>query len=77
MRGQTFRFSMPRTLCNSQGACTILAGQVGTMFTDGKIATPASGKTVLVLSPYITARERKTHETHRYLHPPHLNIRFY
>ena len=61
MRGQTFRFSMPRTLCNSQGPCTILAGQVGTMFTDGKIATPASGKTVLVfVTIYHRTREKNS-----------------
>jgi len=34
---------MPRTLCNSQGPCTILAAQVGVVYTDGKPANPSNG----------------------------------
>jgi len=43
MQGQAIFYSMPKTLCNSQGACTILAAQVGVVFADGKDANPSSG----------------------------------
>jgi len=43
MQGQSIRYSMPKTLCNSNGPCTVLAGQVGIVFADGKQATPATG----------------------------------
>lgn len=43
MMGQSFFYSMPKTLCNSQGPCTILAGRVGVVFTDGKEANPSTG----------------------------------
>jgi len=54
MQGQAIFYSMPKTLCNSQGACTILAAQVGVVFADGKDANPSSGIIALVL-----ARENK------------------
>jgi len=41
--GQSFFYSMPKTLCNSQGPCTILAGRVGVVFADGKEANPSTG----------------------------------
>jgi len=41
--GQSFFYTMPKTLCNSQGPCTILAAQVGVVFTDGKPANPSNG----------------------------------
>jgi len=34
---------MPKTLCNKDGPCTILAAKVGVAFTDGKEANPSSG----------------------------------
>jgi len=43
MQGQAIFMTMPKTLCNSNGPCTILAGKVGVMYTDGKEATPANG----------------------------------
>jgi len=43
MMGQSFFYNMPRTLCNSQGACTILAAKVGVMFADGTDANPSTG----------------------------------
>ena len=48
--GQAFFYSMPKTLCNKEGPCTILAAKVGVAFTDGKEANPSSGIIALVLS---------------------------
>jgi hypothetical protein len=41
--GQSFFYSMPKNLCNSQGPCTILAAQVGVVHADGKPANPSNG----------------------------------
>jgi hypothetical protein len=43
MMGQSFFYRMPRTLCNSQGDCTVLAAKVGVMFADGSEANPSTG----------------------------------
>jgi hypothetical protein len=43
MQGQSIFYTMPRTLCNSNGPCTVLAGNVGIEFANGKEATPAQG----------------------------------
>jgi len=41
--GQSFFYTMPRTLCNRNGPCTVLAAQVGVVYTDGKPANPSNG----------------------------------
>jgi hypothetical protein len=41
--GQSFRYTMARTLCNSKGPCTVLAAAVGVVYTDGKPANPSNG----------------------------------
>jgi len=43
MQGQSFYYTLARSLCNSEGPCTVLAGQVGVVYADGKLATPANG----------------------------------
>jgi hypothetical protein len=43
MQGQSIFMSMPKTLCNRDGPCTVLAGKVGVMYADGKEALPANG----------------------------------
>jgi len=41
--GQSFFYTMPRTLCNSKGPCTVLAAQVGVVYTNGQPANPSNG----------------------------------
>jgi len=44
MQGQAIFMSMPpKTLCNRDGPCTILAGKVGVVYADGKDANPSNG----------------------------------
>jgi len=43
MMGQSIFYTMPKTLCNRDGPCTILAAKVGVAFADGSDANPASG----------------------------------
>ena len=45
MRGQSFFLSIRDGLCNSivKGPCSILAGKVGVMWTDGRQADPSNG----------------------------------
>jgi hypothetical protein len=47
--GQSFFYTMPRTLCNRNGPCTVLAAQVGIEYTDGKPANPSNGMIALLL----------------------------
>jgi len=41
--GQSFFYSLPKQLCNRDGACTVLAAQVGIVYADGKPANPSNG----------------------------------
>jgi len=43
MSGQAFFYTLQKQLCNSQGPCTVLAGNVGVVYADGKPANPSNG----------------------------------
>jgi hypothetical protein len=44
LMGQSFMMNIKEGLCNQKGqACTVLAGKVGLMYTDGKPADPSNG----------------------------------
>jgi hypothetical protein len=59
---------MPKTLCNKDGPCTILAAKVGVAFTDGKEANPSSGIIALVLSRYTITGQELKHYIGIYIH---------
>jgi hypothetical protein len=45
LMGQSFMMNIKEGICNQKGeGCTILAGKVGLMYTDGKPADPSNGK---------------------------------
>jgi len=60
MQGQSFRYSLPKQLCNSKGACTVLAGQTGVVYADGKPANPSNGIYIHhILTSDSTKKEKK------------------